>query len=351
MLVYLDNAQSIAPGSVPPFERRVRQEPRRRRRGLDRFPDSAMATLRARMPTGLNENYARELLELHTMGVDGGYTQQDVVNVARILTGWSIRRPLGESGGPDRRAAGGYRFNEWAHDRGRKIVLGAEFPAGGGEDEGLRLLTMLASHAATMHFVSAKLCARFVNDVPPDGCVDAAVAAWRHSGGDVRSILRALVRSAEFWAPANIGTKVKTPFEFVVSAVRALGGIPSSNPALALAVGRLGQPLYLQSAPTGYPETQADWVNSGALLARMNFAVALAAGRLPGVAIDLDRVAPPTSDPETLIRSIDREILGGRMNPNTHAVILREIGSEGSPAGARALAIGLALGAPEFQRQ
>ena len=228
------------------------------------------------MPRGLNENYARELLELHTVGVDGGYTQQDVVDVARILTGWGIERP-------DRGAA--FEFHDWAHDRGEKTVLGVRFPAGHDMDEGLRLLGLLASHHATMHHVSHKLCARFVADDPPDGCVDAAVDAWHHSDGDIREVLRAIFRSPDFWAPQTRRAKVKTPLEFLVSAVRATGAVPDTTARLALVVARLGQPLFLQPAPTGYGEIQDDWVNAGALLNRMNVAVALAAGRLPGAAV------------------------------------------------------------------
>ncbi len=347
MLVYLDNAQSVAPGSEPPALRRLRTgsgRPARRLQG--RQPDPAtMERVRERIPTGLNENYARELLELHTLGVDGGYRQEDVVAVARILTGWSIDRGVARGG-----AAGGFVFNDWAHDRGAKVVLGIEFPAGGGQDEGRRLLAMLARHPATIHHLSTKLCARLVADLPPDGCIDDAVAAWKRSDGRIADVVRAIVQGPDFWAPMNIGTKIKTPFEFVISAARAVGVDPDTSRVLAGAIARLGQPLYLQSAPTGYPETQEDWVNSGALLARMNFAVALAAGRLPGLPLDLDRVVPLPADRPALIAAVDRTILGGRMSANTRAVIEREVASLDLRA-ARALAVGLALGGPEFQRQ
>jgi uncharacterized protein (DUF1800 family) len=348
MLVYLDNAQSVAPGSEPPGLQRLRAFNRRDAGARIRRPgaDSVMARIRDRLPTGLNENYARELLELHTLGVEGGYTQRDVVDVARILTGWSIDRGIGRAGVP-----GGFVFNEWAHDRGQKTVLGVEFPAGHGQDEGDRLLALLARHPSTSHFVSAKLCARLVSDRPTDGCIDDAVSAWRRTDGDLKEVVRAIVRSPDFWADANRATKVKTPLEFVVSAVRAIGADPDTGAALAAAVARLGQPLFLQSVPTGYPETQEDWVNSGALLNRMSFAVALAAGRLPGVVVDLDRVAPATLDLDRLIGAIDWTILGGRMSGNTKAVIRRETSELSDPGSARALAVGLTLGGPEFQRQ
>ena len=259
-----------------------------------------------------------------------------------MLTGWSVDRPL---------QGGGYAFHAWAHDRGGKTVLGVEFPAGKGEDEGERLLKMLADNPSTAHFVSGKLCARFVSDDPPDGCVDDAVRAWKRTGGDIREVLRAVFRSPDFWAPRNVGAKIKTPLEFVASAVRAVGGVPDSTARLAQAVARLGQPLYLHTAPNGYPERQDDWVNSGALLNRMNLAVQLAANRLPGVTVDLDAVLPLTEDHEALVGAVDRLILGGRMTPGTRKVILAQLTEVTNPVNARALAVGLAIGGPEFQRQ
>ncbi len=332
MLFYLDNVQSVAPGSRPPQMDR-----------LDRFrgrprADSLRQRLEERMPRGINENYARELLELHTLGVDGGYTQQDVQQVARILTGWSMQRPG---------RGAGFEFHDWAHDNGEKTVLGVKFQSNG-EREGVHLLRMLARHHATMHHVSAKLCARFVADDPPDGCVDAAVDAWHHSDGDIRAVLRSIFQTPDFWVARR--AKIKTPLEFLVSAARAVSATPDSSLRLAQVVGRLGQPLYLQAAPTGYPETQADWVNSGALLQRMNVAVGLAAGRLPGVAVDLDATLPP-GDATAVIASVNARLLGGTMSEQTRAVLLRELADARDPLQMRAYAVGLALGGPEFQRQ
>ena len=334
MLFYLDNVQSVAPGSRPP------QLDRLARRNGPRA-DSLRELLAERMPRGINENYARELLELHTLGVDGGYTQRDVQEVARILTGWGMQRPA---------QGAAFEFHSWAHDAGEKTVLGVRFPAGRGMDEGITLLKMLAAHHATMHFVSAKLCARFVADEPPDGCIDDAVDAWHASDGDIRAVLRAIFQSPDFWSPRAVGGKVKTPLEFVVSAVRAVGAEPDTSLRLAQVVARLGQPLYLQSAPTGYPETQADWVNSGALLQRMNVAVGLAAGRLPGVTVNLDALVP-AGDAAGLIATLDQRLLGGRMSEQTRAVLLRELADVTDPDRARAYAVGLTLGGPEFQRQ
>lgn len=334
MLFYLDNVQSVADNSAVA----VMARPGARTPAID----PAMAEqLRARMPRGLNENYARELLELHTLGVDGGYTQQDVINVARILTGWTI----------DRRGDHRFQFLAQAHDRGEKVVLGRTFPAGHGEDEGRALLAMLASHPATMHHLSAKLCARFVADVPPDGCIDDAVRAWQQSDGDIRTVMRAIVHSPDFWAMANVQSKTKTPLEFVVSAVRAVGGSPDATPRLAQQLQRLGQPLFNMVTPNGYPESSADWVNSGALLARMNAAVALASNRLPGVTVQLDALVPLTGDHEVLLDAVNRTILGGAMSDRTRSTIRRELADLTDPRAARAMAVGLALGGPEFQRQ
>jgi uncharacterized protein (DUF1800 family) len=321
MLFYLDNVESVASQETRTFPLAPNPNPRRR---------------------GLNENYARELLELHTLGVDGGYTQKDVTEVARILTGWSMTAP---------REGADFAFHFRAHDYGEKTVLGVAFPAGRGEDEGMRLLDLLAHHPATIRHVCRQLCVRLVSDDPPDGCVDAAVLAWQKSDGDVRQVLRAIVRSPEFWDPAVVNAKIKTPLEFVASAARAIGADPDSTPRLANAVARLGQPLYRQPSPAGYPERQTDWVNSGALLARMNFAVALASGNHEGTDVDLDCVVAAVPDHAALVDSIDERVLAGTMTANTRRVILEQIADLKDPRRARALAVGLALGSPEFQRQ
>ena len=331
MLFYLDNWQSVAKGAEPPAVAR-----------MARLDDARAEQMLARMPQGLNENYARELMELHTLGVDGGYTQQDVIEVARIFTGWSIERP---------QQGGEFRFNDWAHDYGEKTVRGVDFPGGHGMDEGLRLLKLLAEDPATMHHVSRQLCARFVSDDPPDGCVDDAVAAWRRTDGDIAEVLRAIFVSPDFWSPQAVRAKVKTPLEYIVSAVRAVGGDPDTTPRLAQVIGRLGEPLYAQPSPAGYPESQEEWVNSGALLLRMNMAVALAAGRLPGVTIALDSLVPTTEDAAALIEAADVRLLGGILTPHSDDVLRHEVANVPDPVAARALVIGLALGGPEFQRR
>ena len=323
MMFYLDNWESVARGALPPGADPVRQGSRAPARGP-------------------NENYARELLELHTLGVDGGYTQRDVIEVARVFTGWSIARPA---------QSGRFQFYPWAHDAGEKQIRGVRFPPGHGQDEGLRLLKLLAKDPATMRHVSRRLCARFVSDDPPDGCVDDAVDAWRRSGGDITEIVRAIVRSPDFWSPRAVRAKVKTPLEFVVSAVRAVGGEPDSTSELADVVGRLGQPLYLEPSPAGYPESQEEWVNSGALLHRMNAGLALAAGRLPGVTVSLDGAVTANGAPDTLIAAVDDRLLGGILSARTRAVLRDQLTAVRDPRAARSLVVGLALGGPEFQRQ
>src|SRR6266576_3658871 len=328
MLFYLDNAQSVAPGSSPPRPRAFLSPFHRPRFGQNEMPEDR----RRRQPTGTNENYARELLELHTLGVDGGYTQQDIIEVARIFTDWSIERP-------DQGA--GFVFHDWAHDGGTKHVFGMTFQDDG-KDEGIRLLKYLAMQHATMHHVSAKLCARFVADEPPDGCIDAAVAAWQQTHGDIRAVLRAIFTSPDFWARQAIRSKVKTPFEFVVSAVRAAGIEPDDTPRLAQLVARLGEPLYQQPAPTGYAESEAHSVNSGALLARMNAAMMLATdcASMPNIAAHAQ-----------LVDVIDQRLLGGTMSAHTKSVILEQLTDITDPEQARVMAVGLALGGPDFQRQ
>ena len=354
MLFYLDNAQSVADGADQRAAAMLRERggrgaagargilPVRRPpggvSGVDPMLPGQAAAPKA--PRGLNENYARELMELHTLGVDGGYTQADVIAVARILTGWTI----------DRRDAS-YTFRAATHDQQPKVVLGQKFDGNRGEDEGIRLLKMLANEPATMHHVSAQLCARFVNDVPPDGCIDDAVRAWKRSGGEIREVVRAIIHSPDFWAPVNVQSKVKTPLEFVVSALRAINATADSTPRLAQRVAQLGEPLFQRATPDGYGERQQDWVNSGALLARMNFAVQLASGRMPGASVDLDRVVPLNDDHAALIAAVDKAVLGGMMTRQTRETILKELADVPDARMARALAVGLAIGGPEFQRQ
>ena len=338
MMVYLDNTLSVAKGAIPPQLARAEM---RSLRWYSPRADSAIARIRARIPSGINENYARELFELHTLGVDGGYTQTDVQEAARILTGWGID--------PPERGAG-FTFRDWAHDDGEKHVLGVRFRAGRGRGEGDELLRMLARHPATMLHVTTQLCQRFIGDDPPAATVEAGVLAWKHSHGSVREVVRAIVVTPEFWATAGARAKFKTPLEFVVSSIRAVGGTVGTDPGPAHAIARLGEPLYQQPVPTGYVETSMGWANSAALFERMNVAVQLAAGRLPGVDMDLETLVPISDDPDSMIDRVDRALLSGEMSPHAREVIRQQV--EGlPPQQARALAVGLGLGGPDFQQQ
>jgi uncharacterized protein (DUF1800 family) len=337
MMVYLDNTLSVAKGATPPELARAEM---RRMRGYPRA-DTAIARIKKRMSSGINENYARELLELHTLGVDGGYTQKDVQEAARILTGWGVDPPA---------RGGGFTFRDWAHDRGEKTVLGVRFQAGHGQDEGIKLLRMLAHHPATMLHVTTQLCQRLVGDDPPAATIEAGVAAWKKSDGSIREVVRAIVATPEFWSAASARSKFKTPLEFVVSSVRAVDGEVGNDPGPARAISRLGEPLYQDPVPTGYAETGTAWTNSAALFQRMNLAVGLAAGRMPGVTVDLDPIVPVSSDPDELIDRVDRTLLSGMMSPHAREVIRKQVAGL-KPPQARALAVGLGLGGPDFQLQ
>jgi uncharacterized protein (DUF1800 family) len=226
----------------------------------------------------INENYARELLELHTLGVDGGYTQADIVAVAKALTGWTIRRPQDP----------GFRFAPLMHDRGEKVVLGHTIRAGGGIEDGERVLDIVAKHPSTARHIAFKLAQRFVSDTPPPALVDRAAARFRESGGDLREVVRVIVTSPEFFAPAAQRAKVKTPFEFVVSALRETNAEVTSAVTVMRALAQMGMPLYLCQPPTGYGDTADAWVSSGSLVSRINFALDLSNNRLRGVNIVTD---------------------------------------------------------------
>ena len=241
------------------------------------------ATSFRRRTRGLNENYAREIMELHTLGVDGGYTQKDVTEVARSLTGWTIAG-LRDGGEPR------FTFNARMHDRDDKLILGRRVK-GGGQEEGEQVIHMLAVHPQTARFISYKLARRFVADEPPAALVDRAAETFRKTGGDIRAVVTTIVTSPEFFASEARGTKVKTPLEFVASAVRASGAEVSNARDLAHRIALMGMPLYQQQPPTGYKDTADAWVSTSGMLARMNLAADLAAGRVPGVSIDPRAVA------------------------------------------------------------
>jgi uncharacterized protein (DUF1800 family) len=327
--------------------------------------------LAQRQRAGLNENYAREVMELHTLGVDGGYTQKDVTELARCLTGWGVR------GG---RYGGEFEYHANLHDKSAKEVLGVKFPAGGGQEEGEKMLEVLASHPATIKNISTKLCRRFVSDNPPASLVNKCIATWKRTDGDIRELLTTIFTSPEFNSASAFKSKVKSPFEFVVSAARALGAtVETAPPAapgpfggmrpavginifapngagqtnqrlLAGQVGLLGQPLFNYAFPTGYPEESSKWVSSGALIGRINFALALVNGRISD--IDLSSSLPISETPNTptpaMIELLGEQLTGTPLSAATRKTLQKQ--TEGDEFSAKRLAA-LILGSPEFQRR
>ena len=327
MLWYLDNWQSVGPNSK-----------------------AAGRNKEGKPNQGLNENYAREVMELHTLGVDGGYTQKDVTELARVLTGWTLEEP---------REGGGYVFRAARHEPGDKVVLGRVFHEDG-EREGEAALRMLASQPATAHFICRKLAERFVSDTPPEPLVQAMAKTFLETDGDIKAVLRTMFHAPEFWQAPVYRAKVKTPLEFTVSAVRATGAEIVRPQGMIDALNRMGMPLYGAMPPTGYSMAAQGWVNSGALLNRINFALALGSGRLNGVKVDLAGLAPAGGDAEKLQSTMETELVAGGVSGQTHTTIAaqrndpaisgRKLDDPPRPVQSGALA-GLILGSPEFQRR
>jgi uncharacterized protein (DUF1800 family) len=270
----------------------------------------------------LNENYAREIMELHTLGVDGGYTQKDVTEVARCFTGWTIVPQPNTS----------FVFRPRLHDRGEKIVLGTRIPAGGGIEDGLRVIDLLARHPATARFISRKLCQRFVADDPPAALVDRMASVFTKTDGDIRQVVRAILTSPEFYSQAYYRNKIKSPLEVVASAARATGASTDAAQPLLQWITRLGEPLYQQVPPTGYSEESARWINTGTLLERMNFAVAFAQNRINGTRVDVSRFLPAealTNQDEAINRLLAL-IVHSDVAAETRAVLSRELSSSRS---------------------
>jgi len=293
-------------------------------------PDTSQRRGNAKRPArGLNENYARELMELHTLGVDGGYTQKDVTEVARCFTGWTIRAP---------RQGGDFFYNDRVHDKGEKTVLGVKIPAGGGQDDAEKVLDILSRHPATARFISKKLAQRFVADDPPQKLIDKMAKTFRDKDGDIREVMKTMLTSDEFFSQAAYRAKVKTPFEMIVSAVRATGAQVDFAFPLARQIADLGEPLYRKLEPTGYSDVNSEWVNSAALLARMNFALALAQNQVPGSKLDASLFSG-SSD------KVARQVLFTDARPETLAAIDKQVQSAKAPV------VGLLLGSPDFQRR
>lgn len=423
MLFYLDNFQSVSPnanqnqirrgGGQNPLRDLIRarggnrgannpnrQQARRSQQG--QMPNLPLPPQAQQQRRGINENYARELMELHTLGVDGGYTQKDVQEVARCLTGWTIFAPRGAAGAVNangnprlaemlRDNAGKFFFNARVHDDGEKIVLGHKIPAGGGEKDGLKVLDILAHHPATGRFIATKLARRFVMDDPSPALIDRVAAAFTKSDGDIRETLKAIFFSPEFNSQEAYRAKIKRPFELAISAIRTLGADTNGNPAIHQWIARMGQPLYGFQTPNGYPDVAENWVNTGALLERLNFGLALASNRIPGTRVDLKKfVGSAETQSIDKTKILDRfltVLVAGDVSPNTRATLLKQLNGQvmiaaappprmadqevaelmGPQLGQRqgqlrqgpqavisdpvTKIVGLILGSPEFQRQ
>jgi uncharacterized protein (DUF1800 family) len=353
MLFYLDNFLSADPNAAQraAAQRVARQQMRRRPYG---FPPGPQQQAQNKKPQqrGLNENYGRELMELHTLGVDGGYAQKDVTEVARAFTGWTIEKP---------RENPQFKFDERLHDPDPKIVLGKKIHAGGIKD-GEEVIALLAKNPNTARFISTKLARRFVSDTPPPALVDRMAKTFQKSDGDIREVLRTMIYSPEFWARDAVRAKVKTPFELVVSSVRALGTDVDTPMPLVGWVGRIGEPLYQCQPPTGYSDKAETWVNTGSLLNRLNFSLALAGNKVRGSRSDVSALlgTDSSNDPKAALDRAVQVFLGGQVAPNTVDTLQKQLENPqvvqaklDDPVKQVDLGVvtGLVLGAPEFQRR
>ena len=347
MLFYLDNWQSSV---------------------LKKYP--ATKDKPARQSGGINENYARELMELHTLGVDGGYTQKDVQEVARCLTGWTIRKPNEE---------GIFVFNPQAHDTGEKTVLGQKIAAGGGIGDAEKVLDILAKHPSTAHFIAKKLAERFLGDNPPEAIINQAAQAFLKSDGSIRETLRSIITSPAFLSPAMYQAKVKSPFEYAAASLRITGAETDANRPLLDWISRMGQPIFGHITPEGYPETSGEWLSTGSLLERLNFSNALAQNKIKGTTVDMKRFLKDAdyNNPNEIDALLLQKILNGEVSPRSKTAfdkIAAEAVSNQSaekpvsgqnmniPNGKKSAApetspgyvaelITLMLGSPEFQRR
>ena len=361
MLFFLDNFESVAPNALAnaggglqrqlengTLNQRQRERIKQRQGLTDEQLDQRLKQMQQgaqnRRMRGLNENYARELMELHTLGVDGGYTQKDIVEVARAFTGWTIADPRGyrraaagmitgeedrrlerlqrQAGIPEDVDSGEFYFNERWHDKNEKNVLGQKVSEGGVKD-GLKVIDILVKHPSTAKFIARKLANKFVSDKPSEALVGRVADSFTKSNGDIKTTLRALFSDKEFFAPENYRAKIKTPFELAVSSIRAVGGDTTAGPAMMAMLTKLGEVPYGYQAPTGYPDTAEDWVNTGALLERLNFAVAVASNRIPGTRVNL--TAYDSKDKAKILDRAIAEILDGEVSVNTRSMLAKQI--------------------------
>ena len=426
MLFFLDNFESVSPnaqrnqggngrlqqairnGNLTPRQReQIKQRQGLTDAQLDQRIKQMQQAGQRQQGRGINENYARELMELNTLGVDGGYSQKDIVEIARAFTGWTIADPRGyrraaagmingdedkrlariqrQAGVPDDIESGEFYFNERWHDKQPKMVLGQKVEEGGVKD-GLKVIDILVRHPSTAKFIARKLVNKFVSDTPSDALVGRVADAFSRSNGDIKTTLRAIFTDAEFFAPSNYRAKIKTPFELAVSSIRALDGETNAGPAMLAMLNKLGEIPYGYQAPTGYPDSAEDWVNTGALLERLNYSVAIASNRIPGTRVNLAEYKS-SSTAQVLDKAI-ATILDGDVSPATRAGLLKQIsqplpevtagneidedvqempnvrqGGQGRMAGRQTRltpptgdpevfkVISLVLGTPEFQRQ
>ena len=368
MLFYLDNWLSADPKS---FDRMQQDLARRRQRfyGMYGMRDPLGMGLGRRFPPnqgqgqpgqppkqkkerGLNENYARELMELHTLGVDGGYTQQDVIEVARCFTGWTMKAP---------RRNPEFHFEERIHDPGTKTVLGKKINAGGMRDAE-QVLDMLARHPNTAKFISTKLARHFVADNPPPELVDRMAKTFLDTDGDIRAVLHTMISSPEFWTRQAYRSKIKKPFELVASTARALATEVDVPLPLVMWTGRIGEPLYQCQPPTGYSDKAETWINTGALLNRLNFSLALAGNRMRGTHVDVASLLgqDAAADPQSALGRAIQVLLSNQASPQTRTTLEKQLAD---PQVIQAklddpvkqidlgMVAGLVLGAPEFQRR
>jgi uncharacterized protein (DUF1800 family) len=351
MLFYLDNYLSADPRAA---QRQAAQRAMRQQARYGGFGRPAQPPVQQKKPNerGLNENYGRELMELHTLGVDGGYTQKDVTEVARCFTGWTIEKP---------RQHPEFKFDDRLHDPDPKYVLGKKIHAGGMKD-GEEVIDLLVHDASTARFISTKLARRFVSDNPPKALVDRMAKTFAESDGDIKAVMRTMIYSPEFWSRETYRAKIKTPFELVVSATRALGTDVDMSQPLVGWVARIGEPIYQCQPPTGYADKSDAWVNTGALLNRLNFSLALAGNKMRGSRTDVSALlgVETSADAKAALERAVQVFLGGQAGPTTVETLEKQLDSPqvvqaklDDPVKMVDLGVvaGLVLGAPEFQRR